>query len=735
MGNTCTSIHIAWRGNVDDAAKAISRSYSKLGYERVKKAPAEGGKQVVLLARAGQSYVSVYDSDNAKLDSGELKDLALAVSKALKTTAVFTSLYDSDTYEFIVFARGRQVDLLMTDAESYGGPMKRLSDKSRAAKWSSLFGRTLSIGQIQQAITPQTAFADNIVAELSELIGLREGQPQLNYHDLLDETHEIAAAFYFKKKTKPLPDIPKGEARLGDYFDPDNCRMRTVYPASWPIAIGGKRLGTWLMLSQGAGFNGGTAAIRLTGPDTLALSRAIMSCHKFHNGQIVGGLEPLARGLTPEDAAKLVEAMRFKLMPVRSTSAESGRYIGEFPHLTVPAMTPERTTQILMVLQMDFEAQTAGEWEINVSIQPGTQTEYRHSLPPLRIAAVEQTWTPVISGLNPKTTYDKFNLSATHLHELNYKQSIIAKLRQLDHPAVTSSVAILKDEGQVTLDACKAWLEAWLLPLADRQEGEIRIYAEKQMTMSFHIGKTKKTLPVSDFVRGGMWGKLFDCASNYQSVLVAFVPKGAECAVAGAGLQHSLNELIGSGKKDHDTQTADTLRAMRGRFFDSCAPGSTWHVFKWVTNHADCYRYLGTSAADMERQLDRFAAAQLPLQGWTSQNTWIPAFDQADAYAQTVYEESSVLNWFRGIIDGHGLYPVKMTAQWCGNVLRMVAPQMWLCRNLIDQVNRAALERVAQVGETNGVYKIALRPGCALDELELALLPILPVESARITVV
>jgi len=64
-----------------------------------------------------------------------------------------------------------------------------------------------------------------------------------------------------------------------------------------------------------------------------------------------------------------------------------------------------------------------------------------------------------------------------------------------------------------------------------------------------------------------------------------------------------------------------------------------------------------------------------------------------------------------------------------------VTPKMWLCRNLFDQVNRASLERVAQVTETNGVYGIALRPGYALDELELALLPILPVESARISVV
>ena len=75
MGNTCASVHIAWRGTVEDAAKAISRSYSKLGYERVKRAPAQGCKHVVLLTRAWQPYVSVYDSDNAKLDSGELKVL------------------------------------------------------------------------------------------------------------------------------------------------------------------------------------------------------------------------------------------------------------------------------------------------------------------------------------------------------------------------------------------------------------------------------------------------------------------------------------------------------------------------------------------------------------------------------------------------------------------------------------------------------------------------------------
>jgi hypothetical protein len=299
----------------------------------------------------------------------------------------------------------------------------------------------------------------------------------------------------------------------------------------------------------------------------------------------------------------------------------------------------------------------------------------------------------------------------------------------LDHPAVTANVAILNDQGQPTLDACKTWLEAWLGPLAEQQDGEIRILAEKQMSESAYVGKTKKTLPVSGFLRDKIWRKLFDYSNDYQTVLVTFVPKNAECAVAGIGLQHSFTD-----QNVVCQQIADSLSAMRGKPFEALKLGGTWHVFKWVTNHQDCYRYLGTSAGEMEQQLDRFTIDRPPLQAWSSQCTWIPSFDRADSYERTVYEDVSVLNWFRGI-QGGGLDHAKMTAQWCCNSLRMVTPHLWLCRDLVDHLNRAALDRVAQVTETNGVYKIALRPGRGLDELELALLPIIPVESARISVV
>ncbi len=155
----------------------------------------------------------------------------------MKTATVYTSLYDSDTYEFIVFGNGRQVDLLMTDAESYAGPLKRLSDKSRATKWSALFGRPLTATQIAHAATGQAVFADHTVAQLSELIGLSGGQAQIAYQDLLDEGQEIAAQLYFKKKPVAPSSIPVGEIRMANAFDPDDTRMLLVYPASWPIPL------------------------------------------------------------------------------------------------------------------------------------------------------------------------------------------------------------------------------------------------------------------------------------------------------------------------------------------------------------------------------------------------------------------------------------------------------------------------------------------------------------------
>ena len=144
MGNTCSSVHIALTGTTPEAINGIVRAYTSLGFEQAKTAPSDGGKHVIVLRKEGDAFLSVYDSDNAALDTGELKDLALAASKIFKAAAVCTSLYDSDTFEVVVFNAGKQVDLVVTHPDQYSGPLKVLTDKSRATQWSKAFGKPLS---------------------------------------------------------------------------------------------------------------------------------------------------------------------------------------------------------------------------------------------------------------------------------------------------------------------------------------------------------------------------------------------------------------------------------------------------------------------------------------------------------------------------------------------------------------------------------------------------------------
>jgi hypothetical protein len=453
-------------------------------------------------------------------------------------------------------------------------------------------------------------------------------------------------------------------------------------------------------------------------------------------------------------------------------------------------MTPQRTTQILVVLQLHLTASLAGEWQVKVTLRPQSENGYVWELPPAGVVAVAQTWLPVVSGLNPKTIYDtadriedrlpdslmdlvtrrsgdprrlamppaearallrsqqsegRERQHKTWLQDLQHRQPRLQKERGLDHPAIASNVAILRDHGQATLDACRSYLEGWLRPLIGKG-GELRIRAERQMTEALHVGKVKKDLPIASALADKAWGKFFDYENQYQAVVIELVPAGAELPIAGMGLNCSLrNPATAFGRtRDPDDEWGDynrqlmalTLGKMRGRKFDGISHGQTLHLFNWVINHGDCYQYLETSVAGMTSKLDALAAEYSPLQAWHGQSTWRPAFDKADDYEATIYEDMSVLNFFRGILleQQCSLTDRRMTAEWCGNVLRMVAPHMWLCGNLIEQVDRAALERVATVAEFNGSYRIEKRTEYAMDDFELALLPILPIETSRMTV-
>jgi len=333
----------------------------------------------------------------------------------------------------------------------------------------------------------------------------------------------------------------------------------------------------------------------------------------------------------------------------------------------------------------------------------------------------------------------------TWLHDVINRQKNLPASRLLDHPAIASNVAILRDCGQATLDLCRLHLEGWLRPLAGNG-GEIRLRATRQMTENLHVGKVRKTFPIEALLADKAWAKFFDYAQDYQSVVLELIPAGAEIPVAGMGLHYALRDRksatpakpdAGAGDVDYNEYVfATALAKMRGHELAGFTAGHTAHLFIWVINHDDTLRYLGTSLDDMKARLDALAAACPPLQAWHGAATWIPVFDLADSWEETCYEAMSVLNFFRGILlEQHcALTERRMTAQWCANVLRMVTPQMWLCDTLVRQLDLAALRKVAAVADMNGSCKIEKLAGCAMEDFELALLPILPIEYARITV-
>ena len=140
MGNTATSLHV-----LKPAAGArgfdrnIEAAYQELGYA-ARPAGTEPQKRVAIADPGGENaFLSIYDSDNALIDNGELKQLAVALSKRLKTAAVLTSTYDSDHFEFIVFHKGKQVDAVVSDPDQHAAGLKMLKAGRRIASWKQIF--------------------------------------------------------------------------------------------------------------------------------------------------------------------------------------------------------------------------------------------------------------------------------------------------------------------------------------------------------------------------------------------------------------------------------------------------------------------------------------------------------------------------------------------------------------------------------------------------------------------
>src|ERR1700746_592016 len=130
MGTTATSLHIlSLPANPASLSGEIEKAYRKLGRTKPKKPGAAPAKQVVLLPGDDGGFLSIYDSDNDEIDSGELGDLAVQLSKRLASGGILTSIHDGDTFEFVLFNKGKQVDAAVSDPDSHQAALKILAGK------------------------------------------------------------------------------------------------------------------------------------------------------------------------------------------------------------------------------------------------------------------------------------------------------------------------------------------------------------------------------------------------------------------------------------------------------------------------------------------------------------------------------------------------------------------------------------------------------------------------------
>lgn len=63
----------------------------------------------------------------------------MQLSKRLASVAILTSIYDGDTFEFLIFNKGKQADAAVSDPGSHQGGLKFLSGKRRAQNWLDMF--------------------------------------------------------------------------------------------------------------------------------------------------------------------------------------------------------------------------------------------------------------------------------------------------------------------------------------------------------------------------------------------------------------------------------------------------------------------------------------------------------------------------------------------------------------------------------------------------------------------
>ena len=723
MGMTCTSLHV-----LRSAAKAgafiadLKRGYQKVGFDSAKDAAGDDIKQVVVIDDGQSKFVSIHDGDNASIDSGELKELAVAVSKRQKSVAVLTSVYDSDRFEFIVFHNGKQVDAVVSDADDHTGGLKVLSAKRRATVWTNLFltpdllrdmqGTTAALdpqrpaamvdrqrqfeARLQRAAQTAGAFAEDGLAAWCDAAGLNVSQALAHFEEILHEGGAGRAVLSFRKllakpvdpATASLAPCPgaEGAVKLALYRSDDDCPYLRYYPAAWPITVGDSRRVKWLALSLGAGFSGLRLVLDIDDPSAVSIAQVSVHAFPFYNGQMTS-MTPIAACVQAAPAPVELSPWQLDLEP-----------------LEIPALEAEARKQIIFLVGLEFASTSERAFTIRPAIAARSPATDLLRLPALKLQPRRPSFVPCMAKSNSSRHADA--------------------LLRLNEPAVLSMVAILDDDGEPVRRAIRDWSQAWLKGLEVRPGAQLSVQTHKHMSQSFRVAKTAKSMALSTAQSDKQWPRLFDLKSDYQTVMLGIEPSGAIQPIAGitwqSALRDGLRDEAARAAHVHSTIEKHLPPSVRGAALGQ-ADGTTLSFAVWMLNDRETFDQLGVSAEASSKLFEEWMSTRTPVQAWISRSAWIPEFDLYERYNETLYEAASDIDWFRSGLNG-----MLTSLAWSGRRLQFIAPLMWLGADLAGPIDTKTLHRVAEVTRCGSTLRVALRAEATLNELEAALEPILP---------
>lgn len=197
--------------------------------------------------------MSLHDSGNDTLDTGELKELAVALSKATKSVAIVTSVLDSDVFELLLYHRGKQIDAVLSDTAAGADGLTVLEGKKRARAWAKAFqdrdffqavaqGNTVGFrpeAQIasyaraqESAAAMESPFAEGMLGAWCAATGLSADAPCLTWRECVDSPNRTVTPLTFVAG-RPKPSAleatssasaeqPSGGVKLANCHDEDD---------------------------------------------------------------------------------------------------------------------------------------------------------------------------------------------------------------------------------------------------------------------------------------------------------------------------------------------------------------------------------------------------------------------------------------------------------------------------------------------------------------------------------